>query len=466
MIETLRNAVVQLEDWLGQNSPNNHRVAVSAMQKIFKMCRNVRSLEEQLGSIPKLRDLQNQASSMKNSSGAIITGKFQHILSRLSKLLSSNEMCRSSPSTERPNFNNTDVNGDNSTPSTSSSLSNEKACLEFLENLKVDLFNSKGSEEQNKNESFSNGESSGFGSDSKSESGIEYVEEQYAQLFRKEKFMLWESVHEGHKFVGSSCEPSNPSLFFRTVKKEISLLKSSLPEGIIVKGFDNRTDLYSAMIIGPKGSPYEDGLFFFDIQLPPTYPTVPPQVHYISFCSDRLNPNLYESGKVCVSLLGTWSGRGTEVWTTRSSLLQVIISIQGLILVPEPYYNEAGYLKQKGSSSALENSKLYNEMVIVKMLQSMANLLKNPIPIFREEIESHFMQCYERYTKRIEGWIQFSQTHNSSQNGPSTDVKDIPETSENFVHPEFPLLPGSVGFCLSTQSALTSFKNSWASRMN
>jgi hypothetical protein len=29
-------------------------------------------------------------------------------------------------------------------------------------------------------------------------------------------------------------------------------------------------------------------------------------------------------------------------------LLQVIVSIQGLILVDEPYYNEAGYEKQRG----------------------------------------------------------------------------------------------------------------------
>ncbi len=68
-------------------------------------------------------------------------------------------------------------------------------------------------------------------------------------------------------------------------------------------------DLFSVMILGPPRTPYEDGLFFFDVQLPGSYPSSPPAVHYISYCSDRLNPNLYEDGKVCVSLLGTWSGR-------------------------------------------------------------------------------------------------------------------------------------------------------------
>ena len=71
-------------------------------------------------------------------------------------------------------------------------------------------------------------------------------------------------------------------------------------------------DLFSVMICGPKKTPYEDGLFFFDAYLPRHYPTVPPKLHYHSFCTDRLNPNLYEDGKVCVSLLGTWSGKVTK----------------------------------------------------------------------------------------------------------------------------------------------------------
>ena len=48
--------------------------------------------------------------------------------------------------------------------------------------------------------------------------------------------------------------------------------------------------------------------------------------------------NLYEEGKVRLSLLGTWEGDRNESWNpARSSLLQVFVSIQGLILVKEPY---------------------------------------------------------------------------------------------------------------------------------
>lgn len=35
-------------------------------------------------------------------------------------------------------------------------------------------------------------------------------------------------------------------------------------------------DLVRAAIVGAPGTPYHDGLFFFDILLPPDYPHVPP----------------------------------------------------------------------------------------------------------------------------------------------------------------------------------------------
>ena len=56
------------------------------------------------------------------------------------------------------------------------------------------------------------------------------------------------------------------------------------------------------------------------------------------------NPNLYNCGKVCLSLLGTWSGKSGENWSADySTIQQVLTSIQSLILVEQPYYNEPGY---------------------------------------------------------------------------------------------------------------------------
>ncbi|KAH9365345.1 hypothetical protein HPB48_022725 [Haemaphysalis longicornis] len=141
-------------------------------------------------------------------------------------------------------------------------------------------------------------------------------------------FSLMKTAPETHSYKHVVVPPNDLKVFTTVVRKE--LLSSNLPDSIVVKSFEDRSDLYSALIRGPRGTPYEDGLFLFDLKLPANYPHSPPLCHYHSFCRERLNPNLYVDGKVCVSLLGTWDGKGTEVWSPKSSnLLQLFISIQG-----------------------------------------------------------------------------------------------------------------------------------------
>ncbi|KAM6939977.1 ubiquitin-conjugating enzyme E2O [Xenentodon cancila] len=241
-----------------------------------------------------------------------------------------------------------------------------------------------------------------------------------------EVFSVLEWAPDTHSFKKMEFQPAEAKKFFSTVRKEMALLATSLPDGIMVKTFEDRMDLFSALIKGPTRTPYEDGLFLFDIQLPNIYPAVPPLFRYLSQCSGRLNPNLYDNGKVCVSLLGTWIGKGTERWTSKSSLLQVLISIQGLILVNEPYYNEAGFDSDRGLQEGYENSRCYNEMALIKMVQSMTQLLQNPVEVFRQEIQEHFASNGWRLVHRLEAWLDLNEaaergTHASSRSHPSRD---------------------------------------------
>ncbi|XP_053565245.1 (E3-independent) E2 ubiquitin-conjugating enzyme isoform X2 [Bombina bombina] len=221
-----------------------------------------------------------------------------------------------------------------------------------------------------------------------------------------EVFSVLDSAPESHAFKKLEFQPPEAKKFFSTVRKEMALLATSLPDGIMVKTFEDRMDLFSAFIKGSTRTPYEDGLFLFDIQLPNIYPAVPPLFRYLSQCSGRLNPNLYDNGKVCVSLLGTWIGKGTERWTSKSSLLQVLISIQGLILVNEPYYNEAGFDSDRGLQEGYENSRCYNEMALIRVVQSMTQLLRKPVEVFEQEIREHFQANGWRLVHRIETWLE------------------------------------------------------------
>ncbi|XP_042236826.1 (E3-independent) E2 ubiquitin-conjugating enzyme UBE2O-like isoform X3 [Homarus americanus] len=288
-------------------------------------------------------------------------------------------------------------------------------------------------------------------------------------------FLVLEAAPDSHKFKLTMFQPTDPPHFYRTVRKEMKLLKTSLPPGIWVRGYEDRMDLYSVMIRGPERTPYEDGLFFFDFQLSADYPRAPPLCHYVTYCSDKLNPNLYEDGKVCVSLLGTWSGKGTEVWTSQSNLLQVIISIQGLILVSEPYFNEAGYERQKGTQQGRENSRMYNEMVVLKLIQAMAKVIQAPPDIFKNEIIHHFHVKAFRQVQRLECWLEISENYNIchplSPTTPTT-FREIHNPGTPWgVHeihtrqydtkvdlPEFPLIPASKGFCITLRKTLQQFK--------
>lgn len=165
-------------------------------------------------------------------------------------------------------------------------------------------------------------------------------------------------------------------------------------------------DLMRAAIVGAPGTPYHDGLFLFDIYLPPEYPNEPPvsllseatkktiisvlsnvandspqMVHYNSG-GLRVNPNLYESGKVCLSLLNTWAGSETEVWSPeRSTILQVLLSLQALVLNEKPYFNEAGYDQQLGRAEGEKNSVSYNEIAYLGTCKSMLYLLRKPLKV-------------------------------------------------------------------------------------
>lgn len=299
------------------------------------------------------------------------------------------------------------------------------------------------------------------------------VPSQVSEFTFAESFQVLDSAPCTHKFHLTVFQTNNAQGFYKAVQREHRLLRTALPPGVWVRTFEDRLDLLSVMIEGPKKTPYEDGLFLFDVQLGQDYPNAPPLCHYISYCSDRLNPNLYEDGKVCVSLLGTWSGRGTEMWGPNSTLLQVIVSIQGLILVDEPYFNEAGYEKQKGSQQGKENSRMYNEMVLLKLVQSMTKLIGNSPEIFRDRILMHFRARGNAMYQRIKSWMDLSNEANrlaiinadSSSETPSDATltssasASLPTSScEPTIMPEFPLIPASRGFCLTLAGLLENFQ--------
>ncbi|KEF60832.1 uncharacterized protein A1O9_02394 [Exophiala aquamarina CBS 119918] len=153
--------------------------------------------------------------------------------------------------------------------------------------------------------------------------------------------------------------------FLKRIVKEHGALATSLPAGeIYVRTYESRLDLLRCLIIGPRDTPYENAPFLIDLYLPERFPTDPPLAHFHSWTSGlgRINPNLYEEGKICLSLLGTWASKhDCEKWSEKATLLQLLVSLQGLVFVKKPFYNEAGFEGYENDKVYTRESELYSE---------------------------------------------------------------------------------------------------------
>lgn len=209
-----------------------------------------------------------------------------------------------------------------------------------------------------------------------------------------------------HHYLENIAQGTGGRKWVKKVQQEWNILEKNLPDYIYVRVFEDRMDLIRAVIIGASGTPYQDGLFFFDFHLPPEFPQAPPSAYYHSG-GLRVNPNLYVDGKVCLSLLNTWTGRGNEVWDpSSSSILQVLVSLQGLVLNEKPYFNEAGYEKQVGTIEGEKNALPYNENTYLLSLKSMLYILRRPPMHFEDFVKNHFCKRGQYILKACEAYLQ------------------------------------------------------------
>lgn len=215
--------------------------------------------------------------------------------------------------------------------------------------------------------------------------------------------------HFDHAAIEASAGKVFPQGRLMRLRKEVTSLMNNLPPGVFVRVDEHRFDVLRAMIIGPADTPYENGCFFFDMFLPPEYPNAPPHVVYTTTGKGtfRFNPNLYANGKVCLSLLGTWSGPGWDPQV--STLLQVLVSIQAMILCDEPYYNEPGWSNDKGTSREYLAHLYHATIRHATMNYAMLDYLLAPPYGFEDAVRTHFKLKKQAICSQIEKWKDLHQ---------------------------------------------------------
>ena len=223
------------------------------------------------------------------------------------------------------------------------------------------------------------------------------------------------SLGASHAFHGESVRDVAAGPHLTRVAREVAGLGSTLPlspsSSAFVRVDERSAVLWSVVITGPEDTPYDGGVFAFDFFFPSQYPHAPPKVQFRTTGGGRarFNPNLYKDGKVCLSLLGTWSGAKGETWDPAvSTTLQVIVSVQSLILCPRPYFNEPGFEKSAGTEEGERRSAEYDDVITEHTLRyAMLEMVKKPPEGFEEAVREHFRRRRGRILGPVkDAWLK------------------------------------------------------------
>lgn len=298
------------------------------------------------------------------------------------------------------------------------------------------------------------------------------------------RFTLSHHFESNVRMAGS--DRGHPARVKRLAQEAVTL-STSLPlsysSSVFVRCDTDRLDIMKVLITGPADTPYANGCFEFDVYFPHDYPNSPMMINLETTGrhSVRFNPNLYNDGKVCLSVLNTWHGRPEEKWNAQtSSFLQVLVSIQSLILVSEPYFNEPGFERSRGTPSGNHSSREYNSNIYQACVKwAMLEQIRNPSPCFKDVINAHFWLKRNEICQQVENWItELSKPQVSERSGRAISFNSmvlrrqyrqlreelaklpVPEGLENFDNP-FSANPPAI--LSSTATVATSSSTSSAS---
>lgn len=183
------------------------------------------------------------------------------------------------------------------------------------------------------------------------------------------------------------------------------IIKNPLIDNGIYYSHDD-TDMLKgyAMIVGAENTPYFGGFYFFDFQFPYDYPYSPPKVTYMTNDGvTRYNPNLYKDGKVCVSILNTWSG---DKWSSCQTISSILLTLCSL-LNEAPLKNEPGINHGDRDFIPYQKSIEFSNIhfAICGMINLSYNNIPQPFEIFYSFMRENFLKNYDKLMEFVEAHI-------------------------------------------------------------
>jgi ubiquitin-protein ligase len=212
--------------------------------------------------------------------------------------------------------------------------------------------------------------------------------------------------------TGSFINPGAMKFLMGEINKLKEILPQEFESTILHRYYSDNLNYHEFIIIGSEGTPYDSGCFLFRFYCGQNYPVTNPQVKIITTGKGQVsfNPNLFSSGLVCLSILGTVSAPDAERWIPFSSTMyQIVNAIQGVVMNATPYFNSGGNEKYIGTIEGDRKSFEYNQTIRLGcMIWAMTDMIKNPPQGFESAIHTHFRIKTDYIKKLCKQWCDTS----------------------------------------------------------
>jgi len=217
---------------------------------------------------------------------------------------------------------------------------------------------------------------------------------------------------------------SSTSAASRLMHEERDVASQSVP---VVFAQPEESDIFHwhGMILGPAATPYCLGMFHFDLKFPKDYPNCAPRVLITTTSGGqvRFNPNLYSTGKVCLSILGTWRAEHSgEQWSAVQNIMSIMLSIQSL-MHDKPYHNEPSFEADDGSGDVQRyNDKILHESLRVGVCEVMEDTLESrgvsangvSSTVFQHARRQLFVMYIDRYHAELKRMVEKKEAKDGS----------------------------------------------------
>jgi len=120
--------------------------------------------------------------------------------------------------------------------------------------------------------------------------------------------------------------PLAATMALKRIQKELQDLAKDPPSSCSAGPVGDDLFLWQATIMGPQDSPFQNGIYFLNIQFPTDYPFRPPKVNFVT----RIyHPNINANGSICLDIL-------KDQWSPALTISKVLLSICSLLTDPNP----------------------------------------------------------------------------------------------------------------------------------